>query len=112
MATIVVIDDEQMVRVVIRRALLLDGHTVADADTAAAGRWLVWTQEPELVIVDLGLAVDDGIAAMLDLRRTRPRLRLLAIRAATPGIWRRACARQDLRLWSEPWPSRSTTKAL
>jgi DNA-binding response OmpR family regulator len=67
-ATVLVVDDEPMVREVLVRYLELDGlrvHEAADGDAAAA--WLA-THDPDLVVLDLMLPGVDGLTILRRLR--------------------------------------------
>lgn len=66
--TILVIDDEPQIRRLIRNALADSGHRVAEAATAAAGVDVAAAEQPELIILDLGLPDRDGYDVCRDLR--------------------------------------------
>jgi DNA-binding response OmpR family regulator len=61
MANIVVIEDDQRVRVGWTKALESFGHTVWAADTAMAGLQLIVNRKPDVVVLDLGLPDLDGV---------------------------------------------------
>jgi DNA-binding response OmpR family regulator len=67
-ATVLVVDDEPMVREVVARYLELDGVKVHEAaDGAAALEWLA-THRPDLVVLDIMLPGVDGLSIMRQLR--------------------------------------------
>ena len=69
-ATVLVVDDEPMVREVVARYLELDGVRVQEAaDGAAALDWLA-THRPDLVVLDIMLPGVDGLSIMRQLRAT------------------------------------------
>ena len=69
-ATVLVVDDEPMVREVVARYLELDGVRVHEAaDGAAALDWLE-THSPDLVVLDIMLPGVDGLSIMRQLRAT------------------------------------------
>jgi DNA-binding response OmpR family regulator len=61
MANIVVIEDDQRVRIGWTRALESFGHTVLPAETAMAGLQLIVSRKPDVVVLDLGLPDLDGV---------------------------------------------------
>lgn len=61
-AAILVVDDEPGVRSVLRSILERDGYRVATAESVAAGKALVASYEPELVLADVAMPDDSGLA--------------------------------------------------
>lgn len=61
-AAILVVDDEPGVRSVLRAILERDGYRVATAENVAAGKALVASYEPELVLADVAMPDDSGLA--------------------------------------------------
>lgn len=79
MAKIVVIDDEAMIRAVIRKILERAGHTVSEAGDGDMGLKRVKEESPDLVITDLIMPEREGIETIQLLRGDFPTLRILAI---------------------------------
>ena len=79
MATILVIDDDQLVRGFLRAALEGQGHTVKEAGHGrAALQWL--RQSPvELVLTDIYMPDCDGLEVITTLRREFPSIKIVAI---------------------------------
>lgn len=77
--TILVIDDQPAVRDVARSALQLYGYSVLTADNGRRGVDLFeeWEREIDLVILDLTMPVMDGEAALEELRRIRPDIKVI-----------------------------------
>jgi two-component system, OmpR family, phosphate regulon response regulator PhoB len=68
--TVLVVDDEPMVREVVARYLQLDGFRVHEAaDGVAALDWLA-AHRPDLVVLDIMLPVADGLTVLRRLRET------------------------------------------
>lgn len=68
--TVLVVDDEPMVREVVARYIALDGHQVHEAaDGDEALRWLE-QHRPDLVVLDVMLPGTDGLAILRQLRAT------------------------------------------
>jgi CheY-like chemotaxis protein len=82
MATILVIDDEAMMRAVIRKILEREGHTVLEAGDGDVGLKLAKEELPDLVITDLIMPEREGIETIQVLRSDFPTLRILAISGA------------------------------
>lgn len=68
MAKIIIIDDEAAIRRMLRIALKSEGHDVSEADSAATGLTGIARQQPDLVILDLGLPDSDGHTVLNELR--------------------------------------------
>jgi DNA-binding response OmpR family regulator len=65
---ILVIEDEISTRLIIRRALEIDGWKVIEAGSGQLGAMLWRTTQPQLVILDLILPDTDGIAILREIR--------------------------------------------
>ncbi|HEX8942176.1 MAG TPA: response regulator transcription factor [Gemmatimonadaceae bacterium] len=66
--TILVIDDEPQIRRAVSNALTSCGHRVLEAATGRAGLDLAATQQPALIVLDLGLPDMQGIDVCRDVR--------------------------------------------
>jgi len=79
MARILVVDDEEVVRALVRRALELDGHEVTTAiDGADALERLAEAGGAfDLMLTDVHMPIMDGIALALAAKRDDPRLVIL-----------------------------------
>jgi CheY-like chemotaxis protein len=76
---ILVIDDEPFVREALERVLKSSVVSVAGAADAAAGLALLDKSVIDLVIIDVVLPGMDGVAAIKQIRRDRPNIRIIAI---------------------------------
>ncbi|MBP8118760.1 MAG: response regulator, partial [Shewanella sp.] len=65
---IVVIDDETQIRRMLRIALTSEGYDVTEAENGQQGLAAVARQQPELVILDLGLPDMEGHQVLQELR--------------------------------------------
>ena len=71
MTTVLVVDDEPIVRDVVTRYLERDGHRILTADTGDAARGLIEGEGPGLVVLDVMLPGDtDGLALCRWIRST------------------------------------------
>ena len=66
--TVLVVDDEPQIRRVIRNALASDDTRVIEATTADAGVDAAAAEQPDLIILDLGLPDRPGLDVCRDLR--------------------------------------------
>lgn len=77
--SILVIDDEQLIRLQIRSALELEGFTVHEAANGIEGLARIAEATPDVVITDILMPDKEGIETILELRRTYPKIRIIAI---------------------------------
>jgi DNA-binding response OmpR family regulator len=61
MATVLVVDDEPIVREVVTRYLLREGHRIVEADDGDAARAAIERSHPDLVVLDVMLPGTDGL---------------------------------------------------
>jgi DNA-binding NtrC family response regulator len=93
-ATILIIDDDKLIRWSLSTVLGRVGYQVHEAATAKEGLAAVEGSTPDLVLLDIMLPDMDGFAVLESIRRTHPELPVLTMTAdATPET-----ARQALRL--------------
>ncbi len=69
MASILLVDDNNALRTVLRRCLVEAGHEVVDASDGEAGSRLYHQQPTDLVICDLYMPHKDGLELIPELRR-------------------------------------------
>lgn len=79
MALILVIEDEAQVSALIVRVLAQAGHTVAESRDGNEGLARIGAEEPDLVITDLLMPNRDGLETIMQIKRERPRIKVLAI---------------------------------
>src|SRR2546421_8290102 len=71
MTTVLVVDDEPIVRDVVTRYLERDGHTILTADSGDEARGLIEGEAPSLVVLDVMLPGEtDGLALCRWIRST------------------------------------------
>jgi DNA-binding NtrC family response regulator len=89
--TILVIDDEKLIRWSISTILGRAGYRVREAATGKEGLAAVASSTPNLVILDISLPDMDGFDVLKELRQAHPELPVLTMTAdATPETARRA----------------------
>ena len=79
MATILLVEDDAGVRLLLRRILEQRGHDVIEASDGGEGLRLYGEQTVELVITDIMMPDKDGVETIVDLRRKDPGLKIIAI---------------------------------
>jgi CheY-like chemotaxis protein len=79
MATILLIDDEESVRMVFQIALERAGYRVLTAENGKHGLRLLEHQEVDLILVDIFMPEMDGLELIPLLRKTRPANKIIAI---------------------------------
>jgi CheY-like chemotaxis protein len=79
MATILLIDDEESVRMIVQVALERAGHRVLTAENGKHGLRLLEHQAVDLIFVDIFMPEMDGLELIPLLRKTRPTNKIIAI---------------------------------
>lgn len=79
MAKILIIDDDDALRGLLRRALERAGHTVHDASEGAAGVALLRQVGADVVVTDLYMPGQDGIETIQEIRAEDEHVGIIAI---------------------------------
>ncbi len=79
MARILIIDDEDELRILLRQMLEHAGHDVTEAVNGAEGIELYERDLHELIITDIIMPEKEGVETIIALRRTDPELPIIAI---------------------------------
>lgn len=79
--TILVIDDDVQLRSVLRRVLVRSGYLVHEAGNGREGLAVLANTAVQVVITDIIMPDMEGIELILELRRTRPGQRVIAMSA-------------------------------
>lgn len=80
---VLVVDDESMVRTVLRRLLTLRGHKVTEADSGAAGLRCLQTDTFDAIITDQGMPGMKGREFAARVREKRPDLPIILLTGDT-----------------------------
>jgi CheY-like chemotaxis protein len=85
MARILLIEDDEAVRTLLRQTLTQSGHTVVEASTGREGLEL-FRRAPhtDLVITDILMPEQEGLEVVMALRDTHPPVKIIAISGAGP----------------------------
>lgn len=84
MASILVIDDDEGVRRLLRQVLESEGHEVHVAGDGARGVARYRDVVPDLTIVDLLMPEKDGLETIGEIRELAPEARIIAMTGALP----------------------------
>jgi len=79
MARILVIDDQEPIRRIVRRTLEQDGHEVFDASDGEIGMDILETQAFDVVITDIFMPGQDGIVTLRQIRKRFPAVKVIVI---------------------------------
>ncbi len=79
MAQILIIDDEDELRSMLRQMLEHAGHEVSEAVNGAIGIEMCERRMPDLIITDIIMPEKEGIETIITLRRADPTLPIIAI---------------------------------
>ena len=86
MATLLLIDDEEQVRMLFQVALEEAGYRVLTAENGKHGLRLLKHQAVDLILVDILMPDMDGLELIRLLHKTRPASKIIAITGAS-GEW-------------------------
>jgi two-component system response regulator (stage 0 sporulation protein F) len=79
MASILLIDDDEALRNVTAEILMQAGYTVDDAPDGRSGLELFRTGRHDVVITDIAMPDMDGLELIMNLSRSTPKPRIIAI---------------------------------
>ncbi len=79
MALILVIDDEPKVRQMVRRILVLAGHSVVEADDGGGALSEMRREAPAVVLTDILMPGTEGIETIFKIRRAHPETGIIAM---------------------------------
>jgi len=82
--TILLIDDEESVRMLFQMVLAQAGYHVLTAESGAHGLQLLQQQEVDLALVDIFMPERDGLESIKRLREARPTSKIIAM---SGGSW-------------------------
>jgi DNA-binding NtrC family response regulator len=79
MARVLVIDDQEPIRRIVRRALEHDGHEVFDASDGEMGMQMLARHSADVVISDIFMPGQDGILTLRQIRKQYPAVKVIVI---------------------------------
>jgi len=86
MKRILLIDDDQLFREMLKDILESLGHEVTEAREGSEGLNLLRNLNPDLVMTDLIMPGKEGIETIMELRRAKPDLRIIAMSGGGRGM--------------------------
>jgi len=78
-ASILVIDDQEPIRRIVRRALENERHAVLDASDGELGMQILERETVDVVITDIFMPELDGIQTLREIRKRFPAVRVIAM---------------------------------
>ncbi|MCF0144976.1 MAG: response regulator, partial [Eubacterium sp.] len=69
--TILIIEDDRAIRRLVKNAMMANGYSVLEAETAKDGVRQEEQKRPDLILLDLGLPDHDGIEVIRYIRKRR-----------------------------------------
>ena len=85
MARILLIDDDDCVRTVLRETLVYFGHIVIEARNGKEGLELFPHADADLVITDIVMPEKEGLEVLMELRKKQPPVKIIAISGGGRG---------------------------
>jgi len=79
MARIIVIDDQEPIRRVVRRALEKEGHEVLEASDGEIGEQRLERSPADVVITDIFMPGQDGILTLRQIRKRFPAVKVIVM---------------------------------
>jgi YesN/AraC family two-component response regulator len=79
MVSILVIDDEEHIRTLIRQMLELSGYKVYEAPDGKVGLEIFREKQVDLIITDILMPEKEGLETIMELRRSFPDVKIIAI---------------------------------
>lgn len=79
MAHILIIDDEDMVRMVLKQSLEKAGHAVTEASNGAKGIKALHDGNFDLIITDIVMPEKEGVETIAEIRASEPDLPIIAV---------------------------------
>ena len=86
MARVLLVDDDDQVRMMLSESLRLEGYEVEEAVNGREAVELYRKHTPDLVIMDIIMPERDGVEAMHVLRKEFPEARVIAISGGSANI--------------------------
>ena len=85
MATILVVDDDRITRLVIKRMINNLGHIALEAENGAIGEMILGHAPIDLLFIDIYMPEQDGIETIHHIRKQTKLLPIIAMTASEPG---------------------------
>ena len=79
MSKILVVDDDEQLRTLLRRMLSAEGHVVTEASTGVEGIQKYRDDAPDLIIIDMYMPEKEGLETIQELRGIDENVKILAV---------------------------------
>ena len=79
MARILIIDDEESIRLLLDQALTHDGHQVYTAENGKQGVRFTRQEDVDVIVTDIFMPEQEGVETIQGLRAIRPSIPIIAI---------------------------------
>ena len=113
MAVVLVIDDEEDICALLREALEQEGHEVFTARDGRDGLQVYQAQRPAVVITDIFMPRRSGIDLVLELARTDPPPKMIAISGVVGSSFLEAAREANVaRTFVKPFDVREVVRAV
>ena len=87
MSNILITEDDESIRLALRKSLARAGYDVSEAANGAEGAAIYNGSVPDLIITDILMPDQDGVEALLTFGRSYPTSKLLS----SPAMLRNSC---------------------
>jgi DNA-binding response OmpR family regulator len=88
MARILLIEDNDLIRTLLRDSLAFAGHTVIEARNGKEGLELFRQAGTDLVLTDIVMPEKEGLAVLMELRKSHPAVNIIAMSGGGLGSGR------------------------
>jgi CheY-like chemotaxis protein len=85
MAKIVIVDDEPVFRRLLSAKLTSIGHSVFEAPNGKIGEKVILAEKPDVVLLDVWMPEQDGIATIVNLRKHSPDVKVIVMSGQPAG---------------------------
>lgn len=79
MPLILIVDDEEQVRVFLKKALAAFGHDVVEANNGVQALEVWKKTSPDIVVTDLLMPEKGGLSLITEMRRAKPDQKIIAV---------------------------------
>jgi CheY-like chemotaxis protein len=79
LASLLVVDDDEDVRIMLTKMLAMDSHDVTTAENGIQALKCLREQLPDVVILDIIMPEKEGFETIVEIRRDYPDLKIIAI---------------------------------
>src|SRR5688572_30529321 len=76
---ILVIDDDEIIRLTIKKSVQKMGYTVVEADNGISGIELFQKENPDMVITDILMPDKEGLETINEIRAVNPQTKIIAM---------------------------------